>query len=111
MLSVGWATMVIPGSTPSARGGPRRAHRGEGKDVRMRSRHDDREPTADRAGSAWEGRDPAAPLSKNAHLLRWVEKMARLTLPAAVHWVDGTRGEYDALCAQMVKGGTLIKLN
>ena len=56
-------------------------------------------------------RDPAAPLSKNAHLLRWVEKMARLTQPAAIHWVDGSQEEYDALCAQMVEGGSFIKLN
>ncbi len=54
---------------------------------------------------------PAVPLSTNAHLLKWVEKMARLTQPAAVHWVDGSQEEYDALCAQMVEGGSFIKLN
>src|SRR6266568_1920166 len=53
----------------------------------------------------------AAPLSKNNHLLRWVEKMAALTKPAAIHWVDGSQEEYDALCAQMVEGGTFTKLN
>src|SRR6266581_228538 len=56
-------------------------------------------------------RNPALPLSKNPGLLKWVEKMARLTEPAAIHWVDGTQEENDALCAQMVAGGTLIKLN
>ena len=61
--------------------------------------------------SARNGRDPAAPLSKNTHLLKWVEKMARLTQPAAIHWVDGSQEEYDALCAQMVEGGTFVKLN
>ena len=30
------------------------------------------------------------PLSKNEHLLRWVEKIAELTTPAAIHWVDGS---------------------
>ena len=54
---------------------------------------------------------PTVPLSTNAHLLKWVEKMARLTQPAAVHWVDGSQEEYDALCAQMVEGGSFIKLN
>ncbi len=37
--------------------------------------------------------------------------MAHLTKPAAIHWVDGSQQEYDALCAQMLEGGTLIKLN
>ncbi|HEV3275691.1 MAG TPA: phosphoenolpyruvate carboxykinase (GTP) [Terriglobia bacterium] len=57
------------------------------------------------------GRDPALPLSINTHLLRWVEKMARLTKPAAIHWVDGSQAEYDTLCSQMVAAGTFIKLN
>jgi phosphoenolpyruvate carboxykinase (GTP) len=51
------------------------------------------------------------PLSSNKHLLRWVEKMAALCQPAAIHWVDGSQAEYDALCAQMVAGGTFTKLN
>ena len=37
--------------------------------------------------------------------------MAELTKPATIHWVDGSQEEYDALCAQMVEGGTFIKLN
>jgi phosphoenolpyruvate carboxykinase (GTP) len=37
--------------------------------------------------------------------------MADLCKPAAIHWVDGSKAENDALCAQMVKGGTFIKLN
>ncbi len=57
------------------------------------------------------GRNPETPLSKNTHLLRWVEKMARLTQPAAIHWVDGSQAEYDRLCAEMVEAGTFIKLN
>ena len=51
------------------------------------------------------------PLSQNAHLLRWIEKMVTLCQPAAVHWVDGSQEEYDMLCAQMVAGGTFVKLN
>src|SRR5262252_2967374 len=57
------------------------------------------------------GRNVALPLSKNTHLLRWVEKMAQLTKPDAIHWVDGSQEEYESLCAQMVAGGTLTKLN
>src|SRR3982075_397354 len=56
-------------------------------------------------------RDPSIPLARNTHLLNWVEKMANLTIPDAVHWVDGSQEEYEALCGQMVAGGTFIKLN
>ncbi|HXA14807.1 MAG TPA: phosphoenolpyruvate carboxykinase (GTP) [Opitutaceae bacterium] len=56
-------------------------------------------------------RNPAKPLSNNAHLLRWVEKMVALCKPDAIHWVDGSQEENDALCAQMVASGTLIKLD
>lgn len=56
-------------------------------------------------------RNPAAPLSTNRHLLRWVEKMAALTTPAAIHWVDGSQEEYDALCAGLVSAGTFTQLN
>ena len=52
-----------------------------------------------------------APLTTNKHLIRWVEKMAELTTPAAIHWVDGTKQEYDFLCQQLVDGGTFTRLN
>jgi phosphoenolpyruvate carboxykinase (GTP) len=57
------------------------------------------------------GRNPAVPLSKNEHLLRWVEKMAELAKPATIHWVDGSQEENDFLLSEMVKSGTFIKLN
>ena len=57
------------------------------------------------------GRNPATPLSKNEHLLRWVEKMAELTKPARIHWVDGSPEENELLLKEMVDGGTLVKLN
>ncbi len=53
----------------------------------------------------------AKPLSKNPHLIQWVNKMAALLKPDAIHWVDGSQKEYDALCAQMVAAGTFIRLN
>jgi phosphoenolpyruvate carboxykinase (GTP) len=58
-----------------------------------------------------EARVSSVPLSRNKHLRRWVEKMAQLTQPDAIHWVDGSQEEYDALCAQMVASGTFTKLN
>jgi phosphoenolpyruvate carboxykinase (GTP) len=56
-------------------------------------------------------RDPSVPLTRNHHLLRWVEKMCDLTKPKAIHWVDGSAEEYDSLCTQMVRSGTLTKLS
>src|SRR6478609_7766663 len=56
-------------------------------------------------------RNVAVPLSENRHLLRWVDKMARLTKPDAIHWVDGSAQENEFLCAQMVASGTFVKLN
>jgi phosphoenolpyruvate carboxykinase (GTP) len=56
-------------------------------------------------------RTPSLPLSSNPNLLKWVAKMASLTKPAGIHWVDGSQDEYDALCAQMVASGTAVKLN
>ena len=51
-------------------------------------------------------RNHVEPLATNKHLLKWVEKIANLTKPAAIHWVDGSQEEYDVLCAQLVKAGT-----
>src|SRR4051812_8555825 len=58
-----------------------------------------------------EARILSVPLSRNKHLRKWVEKMAQLTQPEAIHWVDGSQEENDLLCAQMVAAGTFIKLN
>ena len=52
-----------------------------------------------------------APPTTNKHLIRWVEKMADLTTPAAIHWVDGKQQEYDYLCGQLVANGTFTRLN
>ena len=56
-------------------------------------------------------RDAAKPLSNNVHLLNWVEKMAALTKPATIHWVDGSVEEDEQLKSEMVAAGTFIKLN
>ncbi len=70
-----------------------------------------RTQTAGEPSAASGERNSTAPLSKNAHLLNWVEKMANLTKPDAIHWVDGSPEEDAALKAQMVAGGTFTKLN
>src|SRR5947208_11685254 len=56
-------------------------------------------------------RDVSTPLSTNQHLLRWVRKMADLARPAAIHWVDGSPTEYEQLCEEMVRSGTVTRLN
>ncbi|HRP04137.1 MAG TPA: phosphoenolpyruvate carboxykinase (GTP) [Opitutaceae bacterium] len=56
-------------------------------------------------------RDVTRPISSNPNLLKWVAKMAELTQPAAIHWVDGSKEENELLCAEMVEKGTFTKLN
>ena len=51
------------------------------------------------------------PPTTNRHLIRWVEKMAALTEPASIHWIDGSQAEYDALCDTLVNAGTFIRLS
>ena len=48
---------------------------------------------------------------KNEQLRKWVEEVAALCEPAGIHWCDGSQEEYDALCNQLVQGGTFKKLN
>ncbi|MBX7123181.1 MAG: phosphoenolpyruvate carboxykinase (GTP) [Opitutaceae bacterium] len=56
-------------------------------------------------------RDVTRPISSNPNLLKWVAKMAELTQPAAIHWVDGSKEENELLCADMVEKGTFTRLN
>ena len=41
----------------------------------------------------------------------WVDKIAALTTPDAVHWCDGSDEENDRFCQQLVDGGTFTRLN
>ncbi len=53
----------------------------------------------------------STPLTTNKHLIRWVEKMADLTQPEAIHWIDGSDAENKFLCDQLVEAGTFTRLN
>jgi phosphoenolpyruvate carboxykinase (GTP) len=48
---------------------------------------------------------------KNEKARVWIQEMADLCKPDAIHWCDGSQAEYDALCDQMVQTGTFIKLD
>jgi phosphoenolpyruvate carboxykinase (GTP) len=47
----------------------------------------------------------------NTTLLEWVDRVADLTQPAAVHWCDGSAEEFDELCQAMVESGTFERLS
>ena len=47
----------------------------------------------------------------NGKLLAWVDQVADLTQPEAVHWCDGSAEEYDELCRQLVEAGTFERLS
>ncbi len=49
--------------------------------------------------------------TKNAHLLRWVHDMARLTKPDRVVWCDGSEEEKHRLTEEGVATGALTRLN
>ena len=50
-------------------------------------------------------------LTKHERLVAWVEQVAELTTPDAIHWCDGSAQEYDALAQQLVDAGTFERLS
>jgi phosphoenolpyruvate carboxykinase (GTP) len=49
--------------------------------------------------------------TKNRKLISWVEGVAELTQPDAIHWCDGSAAEYDRLCRELVEAGTFERLS
>lgn len=47
----------------------------------------------------------------NRSLIDWVGEIAELAEPDSIHWCDGSREEYDRLCAELVAAGTLERLS
>jgi len=50
-------------------------------------------------------------LTTNSKLLDWVEEVAALTRPDAVHWCDGSAEEYDRMAQDLVDAGTFERLS
>lgn len=48
---------------------------------------------------------------RSAHVQKWVQDMVDMCQPDTVYWCDGSQEEFDRLCAEMCKAGTLKKLN
>lgn len=57
------------------------------------------------------GLEANTPLTKHARLLAWVQDVAALTKPKAIHWCDGSEAEWKALTDELVGLGTLKRLN
>jgi phosphoenolpyruvate carboxykinase (GTP) len=53
----------------------------------------------------------AAAPTTHAKLLDWVGEIADLTQPDAVHWCDGSAGEYDSLAQTLIDAGTFERLS
>jgi len=49
--------------------------------------------------------------TSNSKLIAWVKEMAALCKPDRIQWCDGSQGEYDRLCEDMVQAGTFVRLN
>jgi phosphoenolpyruvate carboxykinase (GTP) len=66
-------------------------------------------PVAATAANAIPGLLPAP--TKHARLIAWVAEIAALTKPDRVRWCDGSEAEWTELTAELVKAGTLKRLN
>jgi phosphoenolpyruvate carboxykinase (GTP) len=49
--------------------------------------------------------------TSNEKLLRWVQEVADMTQPDAIHWCDGSAEEYDALAQALLDAGTFERLD
>ena len=50
-------------------------------------------------------------MSSRAKLEAWVDECARLTQPDSIVWLDGSEQEYEGLIAEMLRDGSMRRLN
>ena len=50
-------------------------------------------------------------MTTNKHVLSWIEEMKALTKPDKIVWIDGSKEQLDALRAESVASGEILKLN
>ena len=50
-------------------------------------------------------------LTKNPSLLAWLDEKIELLKPSEIVWIDGSKEQIDALKAEAVETGEMIKLN
>ncbi len=50
-------------------------------------------------------------MTNNATVLKWLDEMQKLVNPDKVVWIDGSREQVEALRAEAVETGEMIKLN
>ena len=50
-------------------------------------------------------------MTPNKHVLNWVDEMAAMTQPDSIVWIDGSEAQAEALRAQAISTGEMIKLN
>ena len=49
--------------------------------------------------------------TSNTKLNAWVTQWAEVLQPRDIYWCDGSHGEYDTLCSELVQSGTFTKLD
>ena len=50
-------------------------------------------------------------MTPNKHVLKWVDEMAAMTQPDRIVWIDGSEEQAEALRAEAMSTGEIIKLN
>ncbi len=50
-------------------------------------------------------------MTKNPYILNWIDEMAAMTQPDGIVWIDGSEEQAEALRAEAVASGEMIRLN